>query len=179
MLEKKKSSVLVQTLEPSVCPHPPDLPPFLPPCFFTACVDVDRTHSNVHLCCFHSGKNDKKSCVSLRHLTVSSSFILVFEFGFFFTPHPLCSCVRPSFCLLTFLHHWPLTSGCFTSSFVLALNHQTAAECFLLLEEVDTGVCCYANGPKQKHIFSRIFSTLEFPTMLCGLLDVLHCDWRQ
>lgn len=95
--KKKISSVLVQTLEPSVCPHPPDLPPFLPPCFFTACVDVDRTHSNVHLCCFHSGKNDKKSCVSLRHLTVSlhrSSSCL--SLVFFFTPHPLCSCVRPS-----------------------------------------------------------------------------------
>lgn len=42
-------------------------------CCFTACIDVYGAHSNVHLCCFHTGKSTvthatpKVSSVATRH----------------------------------------------------------------------------------------------------------------
>lgn len=69
----KTSAPTVIALSPSTCPaHLPS--PF---CCFAACVDVYRTHSNVHLRCFHTGKSKaiRQRC-SIK-LPVSSSVVII------------------------------------------------------------------------------------------------------
>lgn len=86
-------------------------------CCFTACVDVYGTHSNVHLCCFHTGKS------VVMHASPKVSSVAVRHPRLVLCPH------LPPWLNLPSLTSWPFVSVCFL--FVMVkLKVIVASACF-------------------------------------------------